>query len=121
MTCGTCTPAAPQSISSTISWCALVRGRTIGVMPLASAAMIISSADSRVMVPCSQSISTQSNPAPAAISTSCGEGIITDMPSAGCPAASFAFIALGRIMLRFAASAAPSPDRPAHRRRAARC
>src|SRR5262245_11990925 len=95
--CGTCTPAAPRSITSTISCAVLDLGRTMGVTPLDSAAMIMSSTVSSVMVPCSQSISTQSKPRPPAISTSCGEGIITESPKAGLPAANLAFIAFGRI------------------------
>jgi hypothetical protein len=67
-------------------------GRAIAVMPLASAAMAISSTLSSVSVPCSQSRSTQSNPAAATISTIWGEGIITETPYAGCPARSFSFI-----------------------------
>jgi hypothetical protein len=47
----------------------LLRGLAIGVIPLASAAMIINSAVSRSMVPCSRSISTQSKPQYAIIST----------------------------------------------------
>ncbi len=55
-------------------------GRAMGVMPAASAAMASSSTLSGECVPCSQSISTQSKPSPASISTSCGEGIITETP-----------------------------------------
>jgi hypothetical protein len=69
----------------------LLRGLAIGVMPLASAAMIINSAVSKPMVPCSKSISTQSNPACAAISTICGDGIMIEQPSAGSPARSIDF------------------------------
>ena len=58
-------------------------GRAIGVAPPACAAMAINSTLSRPIVPCSQSISTQSNPRCPAISAACGDGIITDRPIAG--------------------------------------
>lgn len=60
-----------------------VAGRAIGVMPLASAAITISSTLSREIVPCSQSINTHSNPSRPIMSTICGDGIITDTPNAG--------------------------------------
>ena len=47
---------------------------------IAVAAITISSTDSSEMVPCSQSINTQSNPAWPSISTSCGDGIMTEAP-----------------------------------------
>lgn len=56
--------------------------------------MTMSSIDSRPTEPCSQSISTQSKPIPAADSTICGEGIITESPNAGSPAAKRSFILL---------------------------
>jgi hypothetical protein len=58
-------------------------GRAMGVMPAASAAMAISSTLSGEREPCSQSRRTQSNPSRPTISTICGEGNITDTPSAG--------------------------------------
>ena len=46
-----------------MSLVAFVLGRAIGVMPTASQAMAISSTSASPMLPCSQSISTQSKPA----------------------------------------------------------
>ena len=69
-----------------------VAGRAIAVMPLASAAIAISSTLSSVSVPCSQSSSTQSKPNAPSISTICGEGIMTDTPNTGSPARSFSFM-----------------------------
>jgi hypothetical protein len=74
-----------------------VAGRAIAVNPHASAAIAISSTLSSVSVPCSQSSSTQSKPNAPIISTICGDGIITDTPNAGSPAASLAFMRLGFI------------------------
>jgi hypothetical protein len=64
----------------------------MGVVSLASAAMIISSMLSSEMVPCSQSIKTQSNPNLPIISTTWGDGIITDTPNAGWPDSNPSFI-----------------------------
>ena len=67
------------------------QGRAIGVIPTVSAARTIVSALSGEMEPCSQSISTQSNPSLPTISTSCGDRNITETPKAGSPERSFAF------------------------------
>ncbi len=88
---------APRSMAAVMSALELLGGRTIGVIPTASAAMIMSSAVSSVMVPCSISISTQSKPAWPAISTICGDGIMMEHPKAGSPAVNIALIALRRI------------------------
>src|SRR5688572_8459479 len=90
--CGIWTPIAPRSIAMRMSAALLLCGRTIGVMPEASAAITICSIVSRPMVPCSQSMSTQSKPMPAAISTICADGIITESPKAGCPEVKRIFI-----------------------------
>ena len=79
---------------------ALVFGRPIGVMPTASQAIAISSTSAGPMLPCSQSINTQSKPANPSISTTCGEGNITEQPSAGSPRAIFSFMRLGFIRRR---------------------
>ncbi len=94
-TCGTCTPITPRSMTLWMSLGELLRGRAIGVMPTASAAIAITSTSPRPMLPCSQSISTQSKPAWPSISTTCGEGNITEQPSAGSPRAIFSFMRLG--------------------------
>ena len=75
----------------------LVFGRAIGVMPTASQAIAISSMSAGPMLPCSQSIRTQSKPAMPSISTICGEGNITEQPSAASPRAIFSFMRLGFI------------------------
>ena len=67
----------------------------MGVMPTASHAIAISSTSAGPMLPCSQSISTQSKPAMPSISTICGEGNITEQPNAGSPRAIFSFMRLG--------------------------
>lgn len=59
----------PRSISCKISAGAFVRGRAMGVRPTASAAKVSASAASSVMLPCSQSMSIQSNPKCPTIST----------------------------------------------------
>ena len=70
----------------------------MGVMPLDSAAITIVCNVSGEMAPCSKSISThRTRVAPNAISTICGDGIITERPNTGCPAANFSFILLGSI------------------------
>src|SRR5262249_38111695 len=76
---------------------ALVLGRAMGVMPAASQAIAISSTSLAEMLPCSQSMSTQSNPAHPNISTICAGGEKTEQPSAGSPRAILSFMRLGLI------------------------
>ena len=59
--------------------------------------MAITSTSDSDSEPCSQSSSTQSKPAKPNISTICGDGNITEQPSAGCPASSLAFMRFGFI------------------------
>jgi len=66
--CGTCTPITPRSMTAWMSLGDLVLGRAMGVMPAASQAIAISSTSLAEMLPCSQSMSTQSKPAPPNIS-----------------------------------------------------
>ena len=87
--CGTCTPATPRSMMRAISSGALLWGRPIAVIPLASAAMAMTSTSERDKLPCSQSSSTQSKPACASISTSWGQGNMIEQPNAGLPRCSF--------------------------------
>src|SRR5215831_16845063 len=79
---------------------ALVLGRAMGVMPAASQAIAISSTSLAEMLPCSQSMSTQSNPAHPNISTICGEGNMTEQPRAGSPRAILSFMRLGFMAAR---------------------
>ena len=62
------------------------------MIPAASAAIAINSTLSTEIDPCSQSINAQSNPIRPTISTTCGEGNITDTPNAGSPPNNFRFI-----------------------------
>jgi len=97
LTCETCTPMTPRSITLWISAFEFVCGRAMAVIPTASAAMAITSTSDSDSEPCSQSSSTQSKPAKPNISTICGDGNITEQPSAGCPASSLAFMRFGFI------------------------
>ena len=61
-------------------------GRTIGAMPVSSAATMHASAVSTVMEPCSLSSRIQSNPRWPSISTTGGEGKVHMTPKAALPA-----------------------------------
>src|SRR5262249_8756119 len=86
----------------------LVLGRAMGVMPAASQAIAISSTSLAPMLPCSQSMSTQSKPAHPNISTICGEGNMTEQPGAGSPRAILPFMRLAFITARLLLSEQPS-------------
>src|SRR5215472_4824195 len=86
----------------------LVLGRAMGVMPAASQAIAISSTSLAEMLPCSQSMSTQSKPAHPNISTICGEGNMTEQPSAGSPRAILSFMRLAFIAARLLLREQPS-------------
>src|SRR3989442_97831 len=74
LTWGTCTPHAPRSRNGAMISALFPTGRTIGAMPLSSAATMQASAVSTVMEPCSLSSRIQSNPRWPSISTTGGEG-----------------------------------------------
>ena len=99
LTCGTCTPMTPRSITLWISALEFVRGPRDG----GDADGVGGDAPSprrrhSDSEPCSQSSSTQSKPAWPSISTICGDGNITEQPSAGSPAAAAsAFMRFGFI------------------------
>ena len=61
-------------------------GRTIGAMPVSSAAAMQASAVSTVMEPCSLSSRIQSNPRWPSISTTGGDGKVHMTPKAAFPA-----------------------------------
>ena len=64
----------------------LPTGRTIGAMPVSSAAAMHASAVSTVMEPCSLSSRIQSKPRWPSISTTGGEGKVHMTPKAALPA-----------------------------------
>src|ERR1700752_2023590 len=66
----------------------LPAGRTIGAIPVSSAAAMQASAVSTVMEPCSLSSRIQSNPRWPSISTTAGDGKVHMTPKAGLPARS---------------------------------
>ena len=73
----------------------------MGVTPAVSAAMTMSSTLSSEMEPCSQSMRIQSKPSRPTMSTTWGDGNMTETPNAGCPESSLLFMRLGIIAPTF--------------------